>query len=173
GYPRAGSGRGSTDEPPGAGDEAYHAAEPRDPGRRRRPVTAPVYPPAEPAEPDPRTSVTVLQGAGPHFGGLDAADRADELQERVFADLTRLTNDSAPQPDLLVVTGNLTDGGGPREFAVANEFLTGLRILLGLELHRLVLVPGDRDVSRRACAAYFAACGADEIEPRQPARPQR
>src|SRR5262249_15308246 len=148
------------DSPPAVGDEPYLAAEQRHPGRRRRPATAPVYPPAAPAEREPRTSVTVLQVAGPHFRGPGDAARAAELQASIWADMTRLTSAGAPQPALLVVTGNLADGGGVREFAEANEFLTGLRVLLGLELHRLVLVPGDRDVSRRACAAYFADCEA-------------
>ncbi|HEY2762760.1 MAG TPA: TIR domain-containing protein, partial [Pseudonocardiaceae bacterium] len=143
---------------------------------RRAPVAAPAYPPAAPAAEGARSAVTVLHVPGPRFGrGLIAADApgtAEELQARIYGDLTRLTGDGAPPPDLLVVTGDITETGSVREFTAATEFLTGLRVLLGLEPNRLVVVPGPRDITAPACRAYFASCEADDVAPRPPYWPK-
>jgi WD40 repeat protein/3',5'-cyclic AMP phosphodiesterase CpdA len=146
------------------------------PGRNRRaPVTAPVYPPAAPAA-SGRSALTVLHLPGPRFGRGLVADSMPstgaELQERIWGDLTRLAQEGAPGPDLLVVTGDLTESGSVREFGEAREVLTGLRVLLGLEPHRVVVVPGRHDVSWPACRAYFATCEADDVEPRAPYWPK-
>ncbi|WP_260428356.1 NACHT domain-containing protein, partial [Micromonospora globispora] len=95
-----------------------------------------------------------------------------ELQEHLMGDLTLLMNDGVPRPDLLVVAGNLTESGSPREFSDALSFLTGLRVLLGLEPHRLVVVPGFRDVTMAASRAYFATCEADDVDPQPPYWPK-
>ena len=60
-----------------------------------------------------------------------------------------------PRPDLIVVTGDLTESGGLRECDEALTFLTGLRALLGLEPHRVAIVPGGHDITSAASRAYF------------------
>jgi WD40 repeat protein len=143
---------------------------------RRTPINPPPFPPAAAAAPDTRGTVTVLQVAGPRFGrGViepGAPVTPGELQEHLMGDLTLLMNDGVPRPDLLVVAGNLTESGSPREFSDALSFLTGLRVLLGLEPHRLVVVPGPRDVTMAACRAYFATCEADDVDPQPPYWPK-
>ncbi|MEV6182395.1 TIR domain-containing protein [Streptomyces sp. NPDC052015] len=135
---------------------------------RRRPAAPPAYPPAS-GDARGREAVTVLHLAGPAFGrGQDPA----ELQAAIWGDLVELTDAGAPAPDLLVVTGDLTASGSPREFDQALAFLTGLRALLGLEPHRVALVPGGRDVNQAACRAYFSTCEADEMPPRPPYWPK-
>ncbi|WP_051866134.1 TIR domain-containing protein [Streptomyces griseus] len=135
---------------------------------RRRPAAAPVYPRVSP-DAGVRDAVTVLHLAGPVFGrGQDPA----ELQAAIWGDLVELADAGAPAPDLLVVTGDLTASGSPREFERALAFLTGLRALLGLEPHRVALVPGGRDVNQAACRAYFSTCEADELPPRPPYWPK-
>ncbi|GAA3779197.1 TIR domain-containing protein [Streptomyces phyllanthi] len=135
---------------------------------RRRPAAPPVYPRVS-GDARARESVTVLHLAGPAFGrGQDPA----ELQAAIWGDLVELTDAGGPAPDLLVVTGDLTASGSPREFEQALSFLTGLRALLGLEPHRVALVPGGRDVNQAACRAYFATCEADEMPPRPPYWPK-
>ncbi|MFH8803705.1 TIR domain-containing protein [Streptomyces sp. NPDC017936] len=135
---------------------------------RRRPAAPPAYPPAT-AGTRGREAVTVLHLAGPAFGrGQEPA----ELQAAIWGDLVELTDAGAPAPDLLVVTGDLTASGSPREFDQALAFLTGLRALLGLEPHRVALVPGGRDVNQAACRAYFSTCEADEMPPRPPYWPK-
>ncbi|GKQ36812.1 TIR domain-containing protein [Streptomyces sp. A012304] len=135
---------------------------------RRRPAAPPAYPRVSGGTRG-REAVTVLQLAGPAFGrGQDPA----ELQAAIWGDLVELTDAGAPAPDLLVVTGDLTASGSPREFDQALAFLTGLRALLNLEPHRVALVPGGRDVNQAACRAYFSTCEADEMPPRPPYWPK-
>lgn len=143
-------------------------------GARRAPVSAPPFPTA--TRPTGDAPITLLHVAGPRFGrGLAAADEpieAGELQAGIWADLTRLADAGAPRPDLLVVTGDLTESGSIRECEQALTFLTGLRVLLGLEPGHLIVVPGPRDVTKAACRAYFATCEADDVRPRPPYWPK-
>ncbi|WP_189874851.1 TIR domain-containing protein [Streptomyces bluensis] len=135
---------------------------------RRRPAVPPSYPLSR-GDVQAREAVSVLHLAGPAFGrGQDPA----ELQAAIWGDLVELTDAGAPAPDLLVVTGDLTASGSPREFEQALAFLTGLRALLGLEPHRVALVPGGQDVNQAACRAYFSTCEADEMPPRPPYWPK-
>ncbi|MEN3309251.1 MAG: hypothetical protein V7603_5453, partial [Micromonosporaceae bacterium] len=126
------------------GPEQFRAGAARRPRSRRTPINPPPFPPAASPAGRTREAVTVLQVAGPRFGrGLvapGAPASAAALQEHIMGDLTLLTNDGVPRPDLIVVSGNLTESGSPREFEDALNFLTGLRVLVGLEPHRLVIV---------------------------------
>ena len=145
------------------------------PHRRRTPIAPPAFPAARDEAAD-RSSITLLHISGPRFGrGLAEADEplgAGELQSSVWADVTRLADAGVPRPDAIVVTGDLTESGSIRECSEALAFLTGLRVLLGLEPHRLVIVPGPRDVTKAACRAYFATCEADDIVPQPPYWPK-
>ena len=162
--------------------EIVPAARPPDPvpsappRTRRAPVTAPSYPPGLYGVGEARSEVTLLHVAGPRFGrGLAAAGEvfsAAELQSRIWADVTRLTSAGLPRPDLMVVSGDLTESGGLRECDEALAFLTGLRALLGLEPHRVAIVPGSRDITKAACRAYFATCEADDVDPQPPYWPK-
>lgn len=162
---------------PAAGPAAPPAPAATGPGRplgrpgwagRRRPAVPPQYPQG-PDDPRTREAVTVLHVAGPSFGrGQDPA----ELQAAIWSDLVELADTGAPAPDLLVVTGDLTASGSPRECDQALTFLTGLRSLLALEPHRLAVVPGGQDISHAACRAYFSTCEADEMQPRPPYWPK-
>jgi WD40 repeat protein/3',5'-cyclic AMP phosphodiesterase CpdA len=146
------------------------------PPRRRAPASPPAYPPALPEQAQARDQITVLHVAGPRFGrGLAAAGEpqtATELQVRVWAEVTRLSAAGMPRPDLVVISGDLTESGSLREFEEALAFLSGVRALLGLEPHRIVIVPGAHDITQAACRAYFASCEADDIEPQPPFWPK-
>ncbi|MGH3799247.1 MAG: metallophosphoesterase family protein [Pseudonocardiaceae bacterium] len=83
-----------------------------------------------------------------------------------------MTDAGAPAPDLILVTGDLMESGRPRERDEALTFLTGLRVLLGLEPDRLLIVPGGRDVSKTACQAYFLQCESRDIQPLPPYFPK-
>jgi WD40 repeat protein len=156
--------------------EPHSAFPARRPRSRRTPINPPPYPLAAGPEPQARTSVTVLHVAGPRFGrdaiapGTPASPA--ELQEHIMGDLTILTNQGVPRPDLIVVAGNITESAIPSQFEAALTFLTGLRVLVGLEPHRLVVVPGSQDVSHAASQGYFSNCKADEIEPQKPYWPK-
>ena len=162
--------------------EVVPAAQPPDivpsapPRTRRAPVTAPSYPPGLPSVSEARPEITLLHVAGPRFGrGLTAAGEsfgAAELQARIWADITRLRSAGLPRPDLMVVSGDLTESGGLRECDEALAFLIGLRALIGLEPHRVVIVPGNRDITKAASRAYFATCEADDVDPQPPYWPK-
>ncbi|GII92382.1 TIR domain-containing protein [Sinosporangium siamense] len=162
---------------PAQGDRVPALAVPRPRGDgaealvRRGPMSRPAFPAADDAR-GPRERVTVLRVGGPRFGrALAEADdplTAEELQSRIWADLTRMRDGGMPRPDLLVVSGDLTESGSLREFGQARMFLNGLRTLIGLESHRVVVVPGPRDVTKAACQAYFNNCEADDIRPAPP-----
>ncbi|GAA2732001.1 hypothetical protein GCM10010439_48730 [Actinocorallia aurantiaca] len=137
---------------------------------RRSPAVQPSYPPEASGGEPRREDVTILHLAGPRFGWTLADEPFDaaDLQARIWAEVTELN----ARPDLLVVTGDLTESGSRRECAEAADFLTGMRTLLGLEPHRVVLVPGARDVTKAACRAYFNSCEADDEEPEPPYWPK-
>ena len=146
------------------------------PRTRRAPVSGPAYPPALPHPAMPRAAVTLLHLAGPRFGRGPAASAehvsTSELQARIWADVTRLTATGMPKPDLMVVTGDLTESGSLRECDEALTLLTGLRALLGLEPHRVAIVPGGHDITLAASRAYFADCEADGVQPQLPYWPK-
>jgi len=137
---------------------------------RRVPAAPPPYPPSGPESPARRESITLLHVPGPRFGrGMRAAGEPatpSELQARIWANVTHLTDSGAPHPDLIIVTGDLMESGRPRERDDALAFLTGFRVLLGLEPDRLVIVPGPHDVSSAACHAYFLQCGPSRVRRR-------
>ncbi|WP_156095183.1 TIR domain-containing protein, partial [Nocardia lijiangensis] len=141
---------------------------------RRTPVAAPAFPGS--GHEEHREGVSVLHVAGPRFGrglfGRDEPATARELQARIWANVTHLVDRGAPRPNLIVVSGDLTESGRPREVDEALSFLTGLRVLLGLEPDRLIVVPGNHDVSKVACHAYFLNCEARERTPQPPYFPK-
>ncbi|HWE90957.1 MAG TPA: TIR domain-containing protein [Pseudonocardiaceae bacterium] len=163
-----------THQPPEDHPPATGSWEP--PHSRRAPVTPPAYPPAVPAGPRQRDTITLLHVPGPRFGrGMADPDEplhAKDLQARIWANVTRLADSGVSKPDLIVVTGDLTESAKPREIDEALTFLTGLRVLLGLEPDRLILVPGGHDVSKAACASYFSHCEAEDIPPQEPYFPK-
>ncbi|MEU4732480.1 TIR domain-containing protein, partial [Streptomyces sp. NPDC023588] len=137
---------------------------------RRRPARAPLYPQASRAGGgSAQEAVTVLHLAGPDFG---RGREPDSLSRQIRGDLIMLRDAGAPAPDLMVVTGDLTASGSPRECDQALSFLTALRSQLDLSPQRVMVVPGAQDVNQAACLAYFHSCEADEVAPQPPYWPK-
>ncbi|MFD4457927.1 TIR domain-containing protein [Nocardia sp. NPDC058480] len=138
---------------------------------RRTPVVPPSFPGSGGSR-EARDGLSVLHVAGPRFGrglfGRDEPADPGELQSRIWADVIHLSDQGVPSPDLIVVSGDLTESGHPREVDDALAFLTGLRILLGLEPDRLIVVPGNHDVSKKACESYFLRCESRDRLPQPP-----
>jgi WD40 repeat protein/3',5'-cyclic AMP phosphodiesterase CpdA len=168
------------DETPQHQLEAGHTPEQRgsqEPPRINRiPQSPPPYPPSNLASPVRREAITLLHVPGPRFGrGMAGATEpltARDLQSRIWANVTQLTDAGATAPDLILVTGDLMESGRPRERDEALTFLTGLRVLLGLEPDRLLIVPGGHDVSKPACHSYFLQCESRDIQPLRPYFPK-
>ncbi len=111
------------------------------------------------------------------FGSLappQVDDTFETLTAVVLADLGRLRDENGAlvSPDILLLTGDLTEGARPSEFRDVLRFVESLAQGLGIGRHRVVVVPGNRDVSRDACAAYFSTCRAEEREPVAPYWPK-
>ncbi|MEU6710936.1 TIR domain-containing protein [Nonomuraea sp. NPDC046802] len=142
---------------------------------RRTPVTAPKFPSAPDVERG-RESISVLHIGGPRFGRAlpDPGEpfTPEDMQARIWADLTAMYDRGMPRPDLMVVSGDLTESGSLGQFGQATRFVTDLRLLIGLEPHRLVLLPGPRDVTKAAASAYFMTCEADDVSPQPPYWPK-
>jgi calcineurin-like phosphoesterase family protein len=109
------------------------------------------------------------------FGRLGATgDDPDAAFDTLFARLEqdlRGLKDGAGQlvkPDLAVLTGDLAEWGRKSEFEDILRFARSLAALLELPAERLVIVPGNHDVNRALCQAYFATCEGNEETPRPP-----
>jgi hypothetical protein len=129
----------------------------------------------------PADELTVLHLSDLHFGsghgfgaeGLTAADRSrDTLAARLRDDLDKLADTRGLWPDLVVVTGDLTQRALPAEFEQAGTFLAGLLEAVGLPRHRLAMVPGNHDINRDAALAYCATEGSFGREAKPPYAPK-
>jgi 3',5'-cyclic AMP phosphodiesterase CpdA len=127
--------------------------------------------------PVPADSITLLHVSDMQFGryhrfgrlGITGEDASfDTLFQRLSDDLAALRRDQGLTPQLVVVSGDLAEWGMPREFADARTFLEKLTAFLQLGRDRAVLIPGNHDINRKACEAYFNTCAANEQEPVAP-----
>jgi hypothetical protein len=104
--------------------------------------------------------LTILHVSDPRFGSGRLAEHPDTertghpLFGRLHAGLAGLAG-TGLRPDLLVVTGNLTEQGLPAQFQAAAEFVGAVAEAAEIPRHRVAIVPGDRDVNRLASQAYF------------------
>jgi WD40 repeat protein len=132
---------------------------------------------------EPGRPITILHLSDLRFGWnhpfgrlapLPMDDSFESLLAHLLADVGSLHDEDggALDPDLLLLTGDLTNGARPSELRDVLRFIDGLARGLRLPLDRVVVVPGNHDVSRDACAAYFSSCRAEEIEPRPPFWPK-
>ncbi|HEX8009110.1 MAG TPA: trypsin-like peptidase domain-containing protein [Trebonia sp.] len=108
--------------------------------------------------------LTILHVSDPCF---DREQPPGEGLARLPADLAGLA-----RPDLLVVTGNLAGRGLRSEFRQATEFVAALAEEADIPRRHVVIVPGNHDVNRRACKAYFEEQESDEEEPVPPYWPK-
>ena len=123
-----------------------------------------------------RTELTILHVSDTQFGkhhlfggnGQIPAEEEDALLTRLRQDLARLADEDELRPDLLVVTGDLAESGLRSEFARAARFLAGLAEAAEVPRKHVAIVPGNHDVNRLACLAYFADTEASEQQPVPP-----
>ncbi len=123
------------------------------------------------------TADELLETAGPmllHLPGLQVdgdpvlGDRGPSISE----DLRELEDDLGLKPDVVVISGDVTTTGSQREFDQALTVLGQLSNALKIERRRMIIVPGDQDVSRTASQAYFHRCEANDQQPRPPYAPK-
>ena len=128
-----------------------------------------------------RDELTILHVSDTQFGahhlfggnGLTVSDRAeDTLFGRLHHDLAYLASEHGLRPDLLVVTGDLAEWGLRSEFRQVSEFLGALSEAAEIPRRHVAIVPGNHDINRKACAAYFAEQDSEEAEPVAPYWPK-
>lgn len=118
-----------------------------------------------------RSRLTLLHLSGLKFaGGASQEQQADALAQRLGQEVS--TCSGADRPDALIVSGDLTLAGKPSEFAVAHRFLAGLASSLSIPPSAIVVVPGNHDINRKSCEAYFNQCEAEERTPEPPYFPK-
>ena len=129
----------------------------------------------------PGEAITILHLSDPQFGhnhlfgssGLTVGDQhMDSLFARLHEDLRGLAEAGGLRPDLVVVSGDLAEWARPSEFEQVRDFLEQLAAALDLPRRRVLVVPGNHDISRAACNAYFLQCEASEQQPMAPFWPK-
>lgn len=96
------------------------------------------------------TRTTILQFSDIHFGsqhGFESVAKdpytagVGTLLDHLMADLDR----TGCQPDMLVLSGDLTSQASKKEFSLAREFCNALMHKCSLDTSRLIVVPGNHD----------------------------
>ena len=104
-------------------------------------------------------SLTILHMSDLHFGDQSRfkdrtpEDTAKQCAEAVKGELQKEKASSAP--DVIIVTGDLTQVADPGEFDLARRFMVTLSMAFSLARSRFVFLPGNHDVSWKACEDWF------------------
>lgn len=106
-------------------------------------------------------SVTILHVSDTQFGQYHRFGTEDSLARNLIRDLERLKRDErVPEPDLMILSGDITERANEDEFADALAFLDEVCAITGLSRERVVVVPGNHDVSWSWSEAHFYECRA-------------
>ena len=68
------------------------------------------------------------------------------------------------QPDLIIVSGDLTQRADGKEFTLALRFLEGLLPLVDNDRRRVLIVPGNHDLNWKIAAQSYVAATEDEFK---------
>lgn len=120
-------------------------------------------------------SVTIVHLSDLQFGKFhrfpedaDPTNTFDSLLHRLIADFDYLRENHGITPDLLIMTGDLAEWGRKSELQQVLTFVSGAAKALGLPHSRVVVIPGNHDIDRDACAGYFFQCRSREIATARP-----
>ncbi|WP_437679801.1 HipA N-terminal domain-containing protein [Sorangium sp. So ce131] len=108
---------------------------------------------------------------GPHHR-FEGPNSPGSLLHRLRDDLDRLRDEEGIRPDLVLLTGDLTEYGMKSQFDQLLSFAHGLTELTELAPRRVVVVPGNHDVNWKLCQAYFAEREGNEERPSLPYWPK-
>ncbi len=118
------------------------------------------------------SDLRVGRPGGSEGTGPSSADDPDNALLRLNDDLLGLIEGQGIRPDMIVVTGNLTESALPSQFDRAMGIISSLADVADLPRDHIAIVPGSRDVNRQACAAYFLRQEAEEAIPVPPYWPK-
>jgi 3',5'-cyclic AMP phosphodiesterase CpdA len=106
---------------------------------------------------DDEAAITILHLSDLQFGRhhrfADASGGFDTLLRRLCDDLDLLREQNGLQPDLIALTGDLSEWGMRRELEQVAAFGEGVLAHLQLAPERLLVVPGNHDINRNLCEA--------------------
>jgi 3',5'-cyclic AMP phosphodiesterase CpdA len=119
---------------------------------------------------DGKLSVTVLHVSDTQFGRYHRFDAADSLGSYLVRDVAGLADIGVPPVDLVILSGDIAERGKRPEYEQARAFTDQIRQALGLGCERVVVVPGNHDVSWDLSMAAFAEWR-DEHEDTDPPPP--
>jgi 3',5'-cyclic AMP phosphodiesterase CpdA len=157
---------GGATSSPSRKETAASAAKPRDPS----PIAD------DDAQPITLLHVSDMQFGRYHrFGRLGAYDpdaSFDTLLQRLTDDLDGLKQDHNLIPQIVVASGDLAEWGLPGEFEQAREFLDRVAQHLELGHERIIIVPGNHDINRKASQAHFLMAEAKGKAPIPPFWPK-
>ncbi|MEM6797022.1 MAG: metallophosphoesterase, partial [Acidobacteriota bacterium] len=98
----------------------------------------------------------------------DLSNPHESLTARLTEDLDFLAEHEGLTPDLILCTGDLAEWGLPQEFSDAFAFLERFCAHLRLPRERCAVIPGNHDVNRMLCSAYFDRCKGYGESPEEP-----
>jgi WD40 repeat protein len=119
--------------------------------------------------PSQRREVVILHLSGTR---CDANGELAESLKHLPDDVIRLAEQSGVRPDLLVVTGDLSEHGRRGEFERAFGFIGALAEAAGVPRRQVAIVPGSRDFNHTLCRNYFAEQEEEGAEPLAPYFPK-
>lgn len=97
------------------------------------------------------STITWLHLSDLHFQvGEPATWDRDIVLKKLLEDIRQRIADDGLRPDLIFVSGDLAFAGQRREYKLAGQFFDELLAATGLGKDRLLLVPGNHDVDRKA-----------------------
>jgi predicted MPP superfamily phosphohydrolase len=104
-------------------------------------------------------AVSIVHLSDLHFGKNSRFKGKDETNlGKLFAgDVLKANREkfSSDRPDLIVITGDLTQEASADEFGPALMFFQSMCLELGVSRSRFVFMPGNHDISWNACSNYF------------------
>lgn len=121
-----------------------------------------------------KKSITILHLSDIQFGanhrfGVDVTTEDGSIKTllgRLTDDLKEMRDDYGLTPELIVLTGDLVEQGMRKEYDDFSTFIDGVIEFTKLTRGKVALVPGNHDINRSFCEAYFLECkGEEPIEP--------
>lgn len=100
------------------------------------------------------------------FGATET--ELDSLLNRLHEDLIGLKESHALTPNLIVLTGDLTEWGKKPEFEDLFNFVSGLSQKLNIPHKQIIAVPGNHDINWVKCKHYFEECDEEGLKAQEP-----